>query len=57
MRAAGIEAFLIDRPWNRHEECAWRVRSIQQFLDIVAPECSEVSEMAGENVYAQLYYP
>ena len=57
MRAAGIEAFLIDRPWNRHEECAWRVRSIQQFLDIVAPECSEVSEIAGENVYAQLYYP
>ena len=52
LRAADIEAFLIDRPWNRHNDCAWRVESVEQFLDIVAPEFAEVPETAGETMCA-----
>jgi hypothetical protein len=41
LRAVGIEAFLITRPWNEQLHCPYRVESIAQFLDIVAPPRSE----------------
>lgn len=37
LRTVGIEAFLVTRPWNEHVHCAWRVDSVSQFLEIVAP--------------------
>jgi hypothetical protein len=52
LRKAGIEAFLLDRPWNQREICEWRVDSIEQFLDIVAPSASGVTESPVNTVSA-----
>ena len=41
MSAAGIRAYLVDRPWNRDFDTPWRVDNIEAFLDLVkdyAPE-------------------
>jgi len=45
-REHGVEAFLVSRPWNLGAECPYRVDSVRQFLDIVAPaeEGSEEDE-------------
>ena len=32
LRAFGVEAFLIDRPWNRHIEMPFRLHSLDEFL-------------------------
>jgi PAS domain S-box-containing protein len=37
VRELGIEAFLVSRPWNLDADCAYRVDSVAQFLEIVAP--------------------
>ena len=37
LRARGIEAFLVSRPWNLGAKCAYRVASVAQFLTVVAP--------------------
>lgn len=36
-RAAGIEAFLLNRPWNKTAKCEYRVNSVTQFLEIAVP--------------------
>ena len=33
LRAAGIECWLLDRPWNRHHETPFRVKTIAEILD------------------------
>jgi hypothetical protein len=38
LRSVGLNAYLITRPWNANRYCKWRVESISEFLDIVAPE-------------------
>lgn len=43
--AAGINTYLINRPWNRKESCsAPRVDSVAHFLDIVDPQVSKLYE-------------
>ena len=47
-RAAGIEAFLLTRPWNQNAECGEpRVASVQQFLDITVPETEDEEELVA----------
>jgi len=44
LRELGIEAFLISRPWNLDADCPYRVDSVAQFLEIVAPMLEMVDD-------------
>jgi hypothetical protein len=44
-RDAGIEAFLIDRPWNAKLPCSYRVGSIMEFLWTVVPNRNDDEEV------------
>lgn len=33
--AAGVEVYLLDRPWNQHVDSRRRVKSVSEFVDIV----------------------
>ena len=38
LRLAGVNAFLIDRPYNQHQRYAHRVKTLEQFVNIVLEE-------------------
>ena len=37
LRSFGIQAYLVNRPWNLDAECPYRVNSVREFLELVVP--------------------
>jgi hypothetical protein len=42
LRAMGIPAYLLDRPWNRNAESLWRIPSLSDFIDLVLNDQREI---------------